>query len=179
MISPRRGIASRDTIAAMRASRVSVSLALLLAAGGAATAGAQATATYEGVTPESNTIPENLPAAPGAAALVTWPGFQMLPGGGSRVFIQTSTPVAPELKRDGDGWQILLPGVALPGGNTRRPLSTQYFNTPVTSVRTVARGHAVAVLLSMRAKLQPTVRTERSQSGYFYTFVEFPPGAYR
>ncbi|MET0339826.1 MAG: hypothetical protein ABW252_02445 [Polyangiales bacterium] len=138
-----------------------------------------AQATYEGVTPESDTVPENLPAAPGAAALVTWPGFQMMPGGGSRVFIQTSTPVAPALQRDGEGWQILLPGVALPAGNTRRPLSTQYFNTPVLSVRTVVRGHGVAVLLAMRAKLQPTVRTERSQSGYFYTFVEFPPGQYR
>lgn len=177
MNSPRRSTASRDTIAAMRAPRLSVSLALLLAIGQGATAVAQA--PYEGVTPESDTIPENMPAAPGAAALVTWPGFQMLPGGGSRVFIQTSIAVAPELKRDGDGWQVVLPGVALPGGNTRRPLSTQYFNTPVTSVRTTARGGAVVVHLSMRAKLQPAVRTERSQNGYFFTFVEFPPGEYR
>ena len=135
--------------------------------------------TYDGVVPGSETVPENLPAAPGAAALVTWPGFQMLPGGGSRVFIQTSVAVAPELKCDGDGWQIVLPGVALPPGNTRLPLSTQYFNTPVTSVRTLARGGAVAVLLTMRAKLQPSVRTERSQSGYFFTYVEFPAGKFR
>lgn len=163
----------------MRASALSVSLAGALSLGLIAPGGGAAQVPYEGVTPESDALPANLPAAPGAAALVTWPGFQMLPGGGSRVFIQTSTPVTPELKRDGDGWQIVLPGVALPGGNTRRPLSTQYFNTPVLSVRTVARGPAVAVLLAMRAKLQPAIRTERSASGYFYTFVEFPPGQYR
>jgi hypothetical protein len=158
---------------------------LLVATIWAAPASAQSDQTaapaqgYDGVVPGSEVVPSNLPAAPGSAALVTWPGFQMMPGGGSRVFIQTSTAVAPELKRDGEGWQVILPGVALPAGNTRRPLSTQYFNTPVVSVRTLARGHAVAVLLTMRAKLQPTVRTERSQNGYFYTFVEFPPGEYR
>lgn len=130
--------------------------------------------------PGSDTIPDDIAAAPGGSALVTWPGFQMMPSGGSRVFVQTSVEVTPELKRDGqsDNWQIVLAHVALPPGNARRPLDTHFFNTPVTSIRTLARGQGVVVLLAMRAKLKPIVRTERAQSGYFFTYVEFPAGSF-
>lgn len=134
---------------------------------------------YVGVVPGSDVTPENLPAAPGAGALVTWPGFQMMPDGSSRVFIQTSAEVTPELKRDAAGVQVFLPRVALPPGNQRLALDTHFFNTPVDTVRAVARGQGVVVLLAMRAKIQPTVRTERAASGYFFTYIEFPPGNYR
>ncbi|MDB4975648.1 MAG: hypothetical protein JWN48_3989 [Myxococcaceae bacterium] len=135
---------------------------------------------YVGVVPGSDTVTENLAAAPGEAALVTWPGFQMLPDGGSRVFVQTSIGVSPQLKREGqsDNWQLLLTNVALPAGNARRPLDTSFFNTPVKSVRTLARGKGVVVLLAMRAKLMPVVRTERAASGYFFTYLEFPAGSF-
>jgi hypothetical protein len=135
---------------------------------------------YTGVVPGSDTVTDNLAAQPGGAALVTWPGFQMLPDGGSRVFVQTSIEVTPELKREGqsDNWQVLLAHVALPPGNARRPLDTSFFNSPVKSVRTLARGQGVAVILSMRAKLKPIVRTERAQSGYFFTYLEFPAGSF-
>jgi hypothetical protein len=139
----------------------------------AATAEAQ---SYGGVVPGSDVLPDNIPAAPGEAALVTWPGFQMVPSGGSRVFVQTTIEVTPELKRDGDNWQVILHGLALPAGNARRPLDTQYFNTPVRSVRTAARGNTVVLTLHMRAKLQPIMRTERVQSGYYFTYLEFPAG---
>jgi hypothetical protein len=133
--------------------------------------------TYEGVVPGSDVIPDRIAAAPGQGSLVTWPGFQMLPNGGSRVFVQTSVEVVPELKRDGlDNWQLVLPAVALPSGNARLPLDTHYFNTPVRSVKASARGTTVVVLLEMRAKLKPIVRTERAANGYFFTYLEFPPG---
>lgn len=133
--------------------------------------------TYVGVVPGSDVIPDRIAAAPGEGALVTWPGFQMMPNGGSRVFVQTSVEVTPELKREGlDNWQLVLPAMSLPPGNARLSLETQYFNTPVKSVRASARGGAVVVLLEMRAKLKPIVRTERAQNGYFFTYLEFPPG---
>lgn len=136
-----------------------------------------ARAEYTGVVPGSKTVPEKLPTA-GEGALVSWPGFQMTPSGGSRVFIQTTVAVVPELKRVGENWQVTLPGVALPPGNTRRPLDTQFFNTPVRSVRTQSRGDAVVVTVTMRAKLQPIVRTERAENGYFFTYLEFPAGQF-
>lgn len=135
--------------------------------------------SYVGVVPGSDVIPDQIAAAPGQGALVTWPGFQMLSNGASRVFVQTSVEVVPELKRDtGDNWQLLLPGLELPPGNARLALDTHFFNTPVKSVRAVRRGNAVAVLLDMRAKLKPTVRTERAANGYFFTYLEFPVGNY-
>jgi hypothetical protein len=147
-----------------------VTLALLVAAPLSAQ-------SYSGVTPGSDVLPEGIAAAPGQGALVTWPGFQMLADGGSRVFVQTTTEVTPELKREShDGWQILLPGVSLPEGNARRPLDTHFFNTPVKTVRALHRGKGVAILLDMRAKLQPTIRTERAQNGYFFVYMEFPAG---
>ena len=149
---------------------------LLLCLSSAVSPSATEAQHYTGVVPGSDTLPDNLAAAPGGAALVTWPGFQMMPDGGSRVFVQTSTEVTPELKRDGDHWQVVLGGVALPPGNARRPLDTHYFNTPVKSIRTLSRGQTVSVVLEMRAKLKPNLRTERSANGYFFTYLEFPPG---
>ncbi len=147
-----------------------VSLALLVAAPLSAQ-------SYSGVTPGSDVLPEGIAAAPGQGALVTWPGFQMLPDGGSRVFVQTSTEVTPELKREGlDGWALTLPGVKLPEGNARRPLDTHFFNTPVKTVKALHRGKGVAVLLDMRAKLQPSLRTERAANGYFFVYLDFPAG---
>lgn len=133
---------------------------------------------YAGVVPGSDTVPVNIAAEPGAAPLVTWPGFQMLPTGGSRVFVQTSVEVTPELKREGDHWHLVLPGVSLPPGNTRLPLDTHFFNTPVRSVRALQRPGAVVIVIEMRAKLKPTVRTERAPSGYFFTYLEFPAGVF-
>lgn len=157
-----------------RAMRVLQLSALLLCL--AANARAQ---SYEGVVPGSDAIPDQIAAAPGQGALVTWPGFQMLPSGGTRVFVQTSIEVTPELKRDGEAnWQVLLPGVSLPPGNARLLLDTQFFNTPVKSVRAVARGGKVVVLLEMRALLKPSLRTERAENGYFFTYLEFPPGSF-
>jgi hypothetical protein len=153
---------------------LALQLALGLALGLASSAHAQ---SYEGVVPGSDVIPDKIAAAPGQGSLVTWPGFQMLPNGGSRVFVQTSVEVIPELKRDaGDNWQLVLPMMAIPSGNARLLLDTHFFNTPVKSVRALARAGGVVVLLDMRAKLKPIVRTERAANGYFFTYLEFPPG---
>jgi hypothetical protein len=135
---------------------------------------------YAGVVPGAALTPGNIAAKPGAGALVTWPGFQMLPSGGSRVFIQTSVAVTAELKREGRDYVILLQGVTLPAGNARLPLDTHFFNTPVVSVKTkMAKRRGVLVRLEMRSNVVPVVRTERSSTGYFFTFLEFPPGDYR
>ena len=151
---------------------------LLLAAAGSA----NAQSNYSGVAPGSNVVPDNIAAQPGSAALVTWPGFQMLGDGGSRVFIQTSVEVKAELKRDGASWAVLLPGVSLPPGNARLPLDTSFFNTPVKSVRAkLHKPDGVVVQLEMRGRnaVAPTLHTERAQTGYFFVYIDFPAGSYR
>jgi hypothetical protein len=171
----------RETILSMRMLHVSsllVCLASLAQAEAQAPAGPpDASVGYTGVVPGSNTVPDNLPP-PGITGAVSWPGFQMSPDGGSRVFIQTTIEVTPELKKEGENWQLVLANVTLPPGNTRRPMDMQFFNTPVRSMRAVKRGNTVVVTLHMRAKVQPVMRTERADSGYYFTYLEFPAGKY-
>ena len=134
--------------------------------------------SYNGVVPGSDAVPEGIAGTPGDTPLVTWPGFQMQPDGGSRVFVQTSIEVKPELKRDGANWQVVIPGVALPQGNARLALDTEYFNTPVKNVRVKVQKDGVSVLLEMRAQLTPKLRTEKAPNGYFFTYIEFPAGSF-
>jgi hypothetical protein len=137
---------------------------------------------YDGVAPGSNTVPDGIAAAPGSAALVTWPGFQMLPNGGSRVFIQTSVEVKPELRRDGNTLQVLLISVSLPKGNARLPLDTSFFNTPVKSVRAKSRGKDGGVVVEIELRngsVSPTLHSERASTGYYFVYLDFPPGNYR
>jgi hypothetical protein len=135
---------------------------------------------YGGVVPGSGNLPESVTARPGGGeSVVTWPGFQMLPDGGSRVFVQTTLEVKPELKRSAAGWLLMLPGCSLPQGNARLPLDTQYFNTPLTSVRAKTMDAGVGIILDVRDKAEPRVRTEKGQNGFFFVYVEFAPGQYK
>jgi hypothetical protein len=137
--------------------------------------------SYAGVAPGSSVVPENIAAPPGGSALVTWPGFQMTPDGGSRLFVQTTIEIKPELRRDGGDLIVVLPGVSLPPGNARLPLDTHFFNTPLKSARLKVRDGGVAVHLEMKpgVGISPGLRTEKAPTGYYFVYVEFPPGNYR
>ncbi len=156
------------------------STCMLLAAAmtGAAAVSAQAPG-YGGVVPGTGNLPETVTARPGGESVVTWPGFQLLPDGGSRVFVQTTVEVKPELKRVGSSWLLTLPGCSLPQGNVRLPLDTQYFNTPLTSVRAKAIDGGVGIVLDVRDRAEPRVRTEKGPNGFFFVYVEFAPGQYK
>lgn len=132
-------------------------------------------AGYGGVVPGTGNVPEGIAAAPGSSAVVTWPGFQMTPDGGSRVFVQTTVEVKPELKREGGGFVLIIPGVSLPPGNARLPLDTHFFNTPVQSVHMKQAGGGVRITIQTKGKPQPKLRTEKAPNGYFFTYVEFAP----
>ncbi len=130
---------------------------------------------YGGVVPGTGNVPEGIAAEPGSTRVVTWPGFQMTPDGGSRVFVQTAVPVKPELRRAGAGFVVVIPGVTLPAGNARLAMDTQYFKTPVQRVQMKQTGNAVTVTIDVKGKTKPTLRTEKAANGYFFTFVEFAP----
>ena len=137
---------------------------------------------YNGVAPGSTVVPEHIAGAPGGDPVVTWPGFQMTPEGGSRIFVQTTIEVKPSLQKDGPNWTVVIPGVALPQGNARLPLDTQYFNTPVKSTKLKAReggGVAIHIELKSHQGVTPQVRTEKAPTGYFFVYIEFGPGNYR
>lgn len=137
---------------------------------------------YGGVCPGKSNVPDGIAAQPGSAAMVTWPGFQLLANGGSRVFIQTSVAVSPTLKHEGSHLVVSLPGVSLPPGNVRRPLDTSFFNTPVKSVRVKPHkggGASVEVELRGGVSVSPNLHSEKAANGYFFVYLDFPAGNYR
>ena len=148
-------------------------------AGGSVSWSGTSSAGYGGVIPGTGMKPDHLAAEPGTAPVITWHGFQPMPGGSSRIFVQSAQKPTTNVRRSGQGFEVVLAGVDLPAGNNRLPLVTRYFNTPVRRARIKKKGGEVVVVLDMRADVAPTVRQEKAQSGYWFTYLEFPPGNFR
>ncbi len=138
------------------------------------------TGEYAGVTPDNDRTPPRHGAAQRDAErrLVTWPGFQMRPGGGSRFFLQVNQTAQTELVRNEDRVELLVRGTRTHVRNTRLPLETRFFNTPVTRARVEVRGDDVVFVMTMRADVMPTVTSRAGANGYQYVFIDFPAGRY-
>jgi hypothetical protein len=140
------------------------------------TTGPHPVGQYAGVTPGSGNLP---PRAPGGdARLLTWPGFQARPDGASRFFVQTTQPVTHRVENESGRVVIILENLGIHLRNNRRPLETQYFNTPVTRAKVERRGRDVALVLEMRAAVTPSVSVQPAEGAYHYLFIEFPAGDY-
>ncbi len=141
--------------------------------------------SYQGVVPGRNNPPPRAGRAGRARArnahLITWPGFEMQRDGSSRFFIQTDGPVETEqlVENDGNRVVLVLKNTRVHLSNTFRSLETEFFNTPVRRARIERRGRHLALVLEMRANVQPFVTTEpAAQEGYQFTFLTFPAGDY-
>jgi hypothetical protein len=67
-------------------------------------------------------------------------------------------------------------GVA--GPNNRRPLYTSYFNTPVTRVEIKRAKKRITLELTLRVAVQPRISSEQAKSGFYFVYIDFPPGTY-
>lgn len=145
--------------------------------------------------PTSHDAAATKPRARPAKPTVTWLGFQPLPGGASRVFVQLSTqatysqsvvPVVPS--GTDDVLVVLIPDVRLGATNQTRPLNTTYFATPLARVvarRVSAKGRGkkrtpggVALTLSFKDKSQvraADAHLETAPGGYVYLYLDFGP----
>ncbi len=136
---------------------------------------------YAGVKPGADNPPPRLArvqAARERVRLLTWPGFEMRPSG-SRFFLQLSSLVPVETSASEGRFEVLLRGVTTHVRNTRRPLITRYFNTPVTVARVERRGrNDLAVVFELRANVTPRVSNAPGAGGFYYIFIDFPPGQY-
>jgi hypothetical protein len=110
--------------------------------------------------------------------VVTWPGFQLRPDGASRFFIQTNGPVVHQVLDERGRIVVRLRDTGIHLTNTRRWLETRYFNTPVTRARIERRGGDTVLSLDVRAGATPSITTEQAPNGYYFVFIEFPPGNY-
>lgn len=147
---------------------------------------------YNGVTPNNGARPPRARALAraaerrnrrrrrrrGPAQVVTWPGFQAQADGRSVFFLQTTGPVEYERRVSEGRVEIVLPNTRTHVRNSRRPLITRFYDTPVNLAKLERRGRRdLAFVFQMRADVAPSVRTEE-RGGYHYIYVSFPAGNY-
>lgn len=136
---------------------------------------------YAGVKAGGDQAPAiDVPAKPGTTpASITWPGFQMQPDGSSRVFLQSTAPLNAQAAMTNDKTLVIdLGDASVASHNNRRPLYTSYFNTPVTSVTIKSVKKRITLELTLRAAVQPRISSEQAKSGFFFVYIDFPPGHY-
>jgi hypothetical protein len=133
---------------------------------------------YQGVVPGEVNPPAVKVPPGGGTRQATWPGFQMLPNGGSRFFVQLTSETSVDAEMQPDKMVITLKNTAIAGPTNSFSLETRYFNTPVKRARLKAKDADTLLLLDMRKEIMPVVSKEGGRDGYFFIYVDFPPGNY-
>jgi hypothetical protein len=133
--------------------------------------------TYAGVKPGGNEPPAVAATPSSTPALVTWPGFQMRPDGSSRVFLQSTAPITVTPSQQGNLLRLDLGEIRVSGETNQFALVTRFFDTPVTRVQ-LKGGKRTVLEIELRAAAQPTISSERAQSGFHFTYIDFPKGSY-
>lgn len=143
------------------------------------------TSSYEGVRPGQGNPPpaaeriERRRSRGDRAQILTWPGFQMLEGGGSRFFVQTTGAVRTEVRTLPGRVEVVFPGTTIHLSNSTRWLDTRFFETPVTRARLERRGRDMVFVMHMRATAVPTVSSGPSEAaGFEYTYIDFERGQF-
>jgi len=135
---------------------------------------------YDGVVP-GPTGKNPLPAAPKAGPHLVWTGFQMT-ATGSRVFLQTTSPVQFDLeegrvaKSGKSTLTVRLTGCRIHMANNRRKIDTRYFATPVAGVSARQKGRDVEVRIALREVAAGVPHSEAGPEGSHFVIVDFPPG---
>jgi hypothetical protein len=113
------------------------------------------------------------PVRPILGPVATYPGFRMLDGGASRVFVSVNRNVeVTEHKAEGRV-TYRLKGVAAPVRTNRLPLLTNFFPTPVGRVQLVEQGADVDVVIDLRMPSSSQHRVLQ-QNGGILLQVDFP-----
>lgn len=108
--------------------------------------------------------------------MATYPGFQMLEGGRSRVFVKLSSRVAIEEHKARGQIVYRLKGVDVPSSTNRLPLITSFFATPVALVQLVPQGDDVDLVIELRQDSDMQHRIEEQRDGVLL-MVDFPSPA--
>jgi hypothetical protein len=137
---------------------------------------------YAGVEPGEAVVPPAYRRIPALmqrtrATILTWPGFSQRGDGGSRFFVQTTGPVATDVRVEQNRVVILFRNTTIHVRNSGRWLETRFFNTPVTRARLERRRRDMALVLYMRGPATPVV-SSGANGAFHYTYVDFGPGAY-
>ncbi len=156
-----------------------------------ATDGSEALAQAPQTQPPTSTTPPSTPpprparkvahAKPALrnGLIATLPGFELLPDGGSRFFVELTKTATVAEKREGRTITYLISGARVNLRNNENALVTVHFNTPVTRARLFPVRGNVAFAIELRADTTATWRMVDNADGTASILqVDFPKGAY-
>ncbi len=113
-----------------------------------------------------------------AGPIATFPGFEQLPDGGSRVFVTLSSQVPVEERKAQGSVTYVLKGAHVQLHNNTNALVTVHFNTPVSRAKLVPSGNDLLLVIDLRAAAQPTWKMNEAQDKTAMLQVDFPKGDY-
>jgi hypothetical protein len=110
--------------------------------------------------------------------IATFPGFRLLEGGASRVYVELTAPVPVEPHPTKGTIVYTLKGARVLAKNNRNPLITTHFSSPVSRVRLVPNGMDLDVVIELRVDASGTHRIVNEANGTARLEVDFAAGQY-
>jgi hypothetical protein len=110
--------------------------------------------------------------------VATLPGFELLPDGGSRLFVVVSKPISVEERRTQRVLTYVLKGTEVQCRNNENSLVTVHFNTPVTRARLLPSGRDLLFSVDLRADASPAWKVINGGDGTATVQIDFPPGSF-
>jgi hypothetical protein len=108
--------------------------------------------------------------------VATLPGFEILPDGGSRLFVEITRAVNVEERRSERVLTYILKGTRVIYRNNENSLVTVHFNTPVTRARLLPSGGDLLFSVDLRADAAPAWKMVNEGDGTATLQVDFPKG---
>ncbi|MEO7110937.1 MAG: hypothetical protein ABI183_10915 [Polyangiaceae bacterium] len=110
--------------------------------------------------------------------VATLPGFELLPEGGSRLFVQLTATVQVAEKTVAGGLTYVLKGARILKRNNENALITVHFNTPVSRARLLPAGGDLHFVVDLRQNVKPTWKLVPAKDGATVLQIDFPGGDY-
>lgn len=108
--------------------------------------------------------------------LATFPGFEQLPDGGSRLFVQLSQNVPVEERRATGSITYVLKGAHVRVHNDTNTLVTVHFNTPISTAKLLPSGNDALLVVNLRAASTPTFKVQENQDKTSTLMIDFAKG---
>jgi hypothetical protein len=120
-----------------------------------------------------------LPKLDPKAPLATYPGFRMLPGGGSTVWVMVSKKVSVDVRRARGRVSYVLSRAQVGIWNNTNPLITHYFDTPLSRAWLRPEKGGAELVLELRENVEPKHRVVDGPGGTMILHVELPRASKR
>jgi hypothetical protein len=108
--------------------------------------------------------------------VATLPGFEMMPDGGSRLFVELTRTVPVEEKKAAGTITYVLKGAHIDKRNNANALVTVHFNTPVTRARLIPSGRDLHFVIDLRQNAVPTWKLAPAKDGSSILQIDFAKG---